>query len=287
MPDAPLHARPREFRAALEFTAAQTGFQPRLVEKDYWCSLVLRGIFTEQKQPLVFKGGTLLSKAYAGFDRLSEDLDFTLPTAPDLGRTARSARAQEVKARLDIVAQPLGLSWRKEWQGQNESKQHTGRLAYPSLFGREESILIEVGQREEVLLAVATPNLLTLLQDPLHSEAVLSAFPARALSLPEAYAEKTRAAFTRREPAIRDLYDLWQASQAAILPVEDGKWLELTRQKCAGLDLAQGCSGDRLAAFRRGIQSELAPVLRSGAIDQFDFEDACALLRSLHGSLCP
>ena len=46
----------------------------------------------------MFKGGTLLSKAYVAFNRMSEDLDFTLPTGPDMKRGARSQRAREIEA---------------------------------------------------------------------------------------------------------------------------------------------------------------------------------------------
>jgi hypothetical protein len=71
MPTDLIHQRPNEFRAALDFTSAETGFSARLIEKDYWCSLVLGALFASSITALVFKGGTLLSKTYANFDRLS------------------------------------------------------------------------------------------------------------------------------------------------------------------------------------------------------------------------
>ena len=56
--------KPAELQAAVEFTAAETGFAPALIEKDYWCSVVLWRLFAAGDCPLVFKGGTLLGKAY-------------------------------------------------------------------------------------------------------------------------------------------------------------------------------------------------------------------------------
>jgi hypothetical protein len=50
-----------ELQAAAEFTAAKTGFQPALVEKDFWCSVMLGRLYTAEDCPLVFKGGTLLN----------------------------------------------------------------------------------------------------------------------------------------------------------------------------------------------------------------------------------
>jgi hypothetical protein len=38
------------FRAAVQFTAAETGFVPRLIEKDYFCSVLLAYL---SKQPVM------------------------------------------------------------------------------------------------------------------------------------------------------------------------------------------------------------------------------------------
>lgn len=147
-----LHLRPNEFKAALAFTAAEKGFSARLIEKDYWCSLVLSALFSDKETPLVFKGGTLLSKAYAGFDRLSEDLDFSIPTNQGTSRSARSHKAEQIGRSVDAVANQLGLEWKDAWTGHNNSTQHIGRLLYPTKGGGKESILIEVGQREPLLI---------------------------------------------------------------------------------------------------------------------------------------
>jgi hypothetical protein len=36
-----VHEDPALFREAIQFTAAETRFLPRLIEKDYFCSLLL------------------------------------------------------------------------------------------------------------------------------------------------------------------------------------------------------------------------------------------------------
>jgi hypothetical protein len=135
MLDENLHRRTDEFRAALEFTSAETGFSAHLIKKDYWCSLVLREFFAGGSFPLVFKGGTLLSKAYAGFGRLSEDLDFTLPTLDGSTRGQRSRRANEVGAVLNGIVSTLGLHWTEGWRGHNNSTHYSGHLSYPSILG--------------------------------------------------------------------------------------------------------------------------------------------------------
>ena len=62
-----LHESPDEFRQALSFTEAQSGFAQRLIEKDYYCSLLLADFEPLFAGGLVFKGGTSLSKVHADF----------------------------------------------------------------------------------------------------------------------------------------------------------------------------------------------------------------------------
>ena len=68
---------PDLLRQAIDFTARETGFIPRLVEKDYFCSVVLEYL-AASGAGLTFKGGTCLSKIHSSLYRLSEDLDFSL-----------------------------------------------------------------------------------------------------------------------------------------------------------------------------------------------------------------
>jgi predicted nucleotidyltransferase component of viral defense system len=272
-----IHKRPQEFLAALEFTSAKTGFSSRLIEKDYWCSLALETLFSTAT-PLVFKGGTLLSKAYAEFERLSEDLDFTIPTPPGTNRSERSQRAREIEAALERFRLAFGLTWEEPWTGHNSSTQHIGRLGYPSVLGGSGAILVEVGQREALLKAAVPVSLKTLLLDPLFSEPILTPIKVAGLSKEEAYAEKVRAALTRREPAIRDIFDLWQAFERRLVSLNSSEWIEMIRRKCAPYDLSESCAAKRKEAFERAISTDLIPVLRSSGAEVFDFNAAWALL---------
>jgi hypothetical protein len=88
------------FREAVRFTAAQSGFAARLIEKDYFCTLLLAYLSTAAGEDLVFKGGTCLAKVHAELYRLIEDLDFTIPVPFDLPRSERSRRVERVKDAL-------------------------------------------------------------------------------------------------------------------------------------------------------------------------------------------
>jgi len=77
-----LHSDKAEFLKVLERTSAQTGFPLRLLEKDYYLTIVLSAI-NNLSSNLIFKGGTCLSKIHYSYYRLSEDLDFTLRAYPN------------------------------------------------------------------------------------------------------------------------------------------------------------------------------------------------------------
>jgi len=270
-----------ELQAAVEFTAAKTGFQPALVEKDFWCSVMLGRLYAAADCPLVFKGGTLLSKAYVAFNRLSEDLDFTLPTARGTTRGMRSRRARDVAALVQTAAGGLLRADDRGWQSFNNSTQHRITLRYSSVFGGEGSIKLEVGQREEPLQDIAAVPLATLLRDPLFDEEAVPPVAAASLSRDEAYAEKVRAALTRDEPAPRDLFDLDYAVQERVLDWQDAEFLRLAARKVAAEKERDWLSAERIENFRRQIEGELRPVLRPETFAAFDFDRSVATLRSV------
>ena len=85
------------FREAVQFTAAESGFAARLIEKDYFCTVLLAYLSGAAGNELVFKGGTCLAKVHSELYRLSEDLDYTIPVPVDAPRTERSKRVERVK----------------------------------------------------------------------------------------------------------------------------------------------------------------------------------------------
>jgi len=75
-------------------------YNPRLVEKDYFCSVLLEHLSTSNAG-ITFKGGTCLSKIHGNLYRLSEDVDFTISTPPDVTREepVRLCSTQSLAAR--------------------------------------------------------------------------------------------------------------------------------------------------------------------------------------------
>jgi predicted nucleotidyltransferase component of viral defense system len=264
------------FREAINFTAAQTEFLPRLIEKDYFCSVLLHYL-TNADDSLVFKGGTCLTKVHADFYRLSEDLDFAISTSLSALRATRRKSAEHLKAAIKNLPEVMNI-FRVDQQltGANESMQYLAAITYNSLISdQSEKIKIELGLREPLLTDTVQGQARTILLDPVSNTPAASLLPVRCLSIKEAYAEKFRAAMTRRDVAIRDFFDLDYALRTNLLEAMESSFIELVRQKIAVPGNAQiDISADRLAHLQRQIDSDLKSVLRPKDFGEFDLNRA-------------
>lgn len=273
-----LHEDTAFFREAVRFTAAQTRFAPRLIEKDYFCSVVLQHL-ARVASGLIFRGGTSLAKVHVGFYRLSEDLDFLVSTPIEAMRKERSQRAANLKAAVATILKQLpGLRIVIPLTGANQSRQYVGTVGYRSLLAdRDETINIEVGLREPLLTRAISGEAKTLLLDPVSGSPLAPAFRIRCLARQEAMAEKLRAALTRREAAIRDFYDIDHAVHRMGFRVHDPALVKLVTQKLAvpGNEPVD-VSANRLATLKRQLESQLKPVLRDEDLAEFDLDRAFA-----------
>ena len=74
-----LHEEESLFRQAVTATAAELNIPEIFIEKDYWVTYALHGIFHAPiGKETVFKGGTALSKCFGLIDRFSEDIDLVV-----------------------------------------------------------------------------------------------------------------------------------------------------------------------------------------------------------------
>lgn len=265
------------FRDALSFTESETGFSGRLIEKDYFCSVVLRDLASARPAELTFKGGTSLSKVHGDFYRLSEDLDFAISTPLGTSRSNRSRRMEPVKAYWESLPERVScLEVVALLTGYNNSTQYIGELRYRSLLsGEDEAIKVEVSVREPVVEALQELPARTLLIDPFRGSPAVDPISVAVLSRQEAYAEKLRAALSRRDPAIRDFYDVDQAVGAGWIDPKNVALIDLVRQKLAvpGNEPVD-VSGEKLENLERQVENRLKPVLRDSDFSDFDLDRA-------------
>ncbi|MCP4666966.1 MAG: nucleotidyl transferase AbiEii/AbiGii toxin family protein [Deltaproteobacteria bacterium] len=268
------------FRESLSYSEGVTGFTANLIEKDYYCSLILHHIFGRET-PLVFKGGTCLSKVYANFYRLSEDLDLVIPVSVDTPRNQRRSKMDPIKEIFDeLPAVVPGISVSRSFRGHNESRQYIGYLEYPStVMDRKERIKIEIGIREPLFLSSVTGETHTIVVNPFSSRPLLPVFTVHAMDMKEAYAEKVRAALTRTEPAIRDLFDLFYAVYKMNMDLDASDFLIMVKKK---LDVPGNTLLDISLEYKREIdrqmEGQLRPVLRPADFDSFNMDEAFALI---------
>lgn len=268
------HEDVRRFGDAIQFTASETGFSARLIEKDYYCSLILRELGPLFEAGLVFKGGTSLAKVHAGFYRLSEDLDFGVSMDSTARRNERRTVAGPIKSYLQNLSTHLDCVTASNIRGENESRQYRGTYSFRSqVTGQDETIKVEVSFREPAIEPAEFRSAQTLLVNPFTGKAAVPELAVKVLSLRETYAEKARAALSRREPAIRDFYDIQFAVQKGILNLADPELLALLRGKLAiagnePVDLSES----RLFSLRQQVTSQLQPVLRPHDFASFDLD---------------
>jgi predicted nucleotidyltransferase component of viral defense system len=282
LPD--LHEDTSLFRAALTNTEAGTGFVARLIEKDYYCSLVLGYLCSRKDTPLVFKGGTCLSKVYTDFYRLSEDLDFVIPLSSECKRAERRTKIKPVKQLLPHISKDIpALGVINNLVGHNLSTQYIAYLEYESaVTGKSERIKVEIGLREPLLRPGESRPARTLLVSGLTRQPAVLPLDVMVMDLSEAYAEKCRAALTRREPAIRDFFDIDYGSTRLGLNLFDSEFIATVKKKLAvpGNDRVN-VSDARKKALLRQVDPHLRSVLRQTDVGEFDLDHVFEAVKRL------
>lgn len=266
-----LHSNKDEFLKILERASAQTGFPLRLLEKDYYITVVLSGI-NELSNDLVFKGGTCFSKIYYSYYRLSEDLDFTLKLSTD--NATRSVRRNAIKPIKEVI-KPFLKRFNMSIQnldkaGHRESTQYIYYLDYDSaVLNKKESIKLEIGLRFNPLRPIVTQEVNHKFLHPFTKEPLFDASSVNCLALKELVAEKLRASATREIIASRDFYDLGFLLREKF-NFNNKEQLELFRKKLEedgfSSDLSKyrvnlGRTDKEIDEMMSRIEDELLPVL--------------------------
>lgn len=102
-----LHKENKElFRDVIMLTSQKLEVSEDIVEKDYYVTLILKKL-SQIEYPVVFKGGTSLSKAFNIIDRFSEDIDITF--TEHLGEARRKKLKYKI---LKPIADELGFDIR-------------------------------------------------------------------------------------------------------------------------------------------------------------------------------
>ena len=278
-----LHQNKAEFLKILERTSAQTGFPLRLLEKDYYLTIVLSRINEGLSHDLILKGGTCLNKIYYSYYRLSEDLDFSLKLPQDNPtRAIRRKTISPIKESIKSFANALDMDIENEDQaGHKESTQYIYYFSYSSVvLSKKDSIKLEIGLRFNPILPVEPREIKHKFLHPFTGKPLFDTDQATCLSLKELAAEKMRAAATRIGIAPRDFYDLGYLLKQGF-DFRDKGFLSLFQQKLAEdgfpTDLTKysrnlGRTDAEINAMKSRLKDELFPVLTVNERDNFDID---------------
>jgi len=262
----------------INFIADKQGFRPAIIEKDYRLTRILNAVNEHLSRDIIFKGGTLLNKAYLNYHRLSEDLDFSYSSDIDIStRGKRSKAISLIRKKMPSFLSFLGFtSDDPEGKGFNNSTQYLFNLQYKSIIMRhKESIKFEISLRQPSFLSPTIVQVKHFYQDPFSGEDLFPQGSVIALSLEESAAEKLKAGVSHLTPAIRDYYDLchfikivFDFARPDLLKLVNKK-LELDGYK-GDYSCNLGLSDRAIEELKRTSESDLVPMIR--ADEKFDLD---------------
>jgi hypothetical protein len=180
-----------------------------------------------------------------------------------------------------------GVAISEVFNGHNESRQYIGCIAYRSaIIETQESMKLEVDLPEPLIKSSVSNEVRTIVVNPFSDRSLLPTFTVRAMAAREAYAEKARAALTRKEPAIRDFFDLFYAVHKMGLKLHDREFLDMVRRKLEvpGNDPVD-VSKWRKRELDRQLDGQLKPVLRPADFVWFNLDEAFEIVCSIAEAL--
>ena len=249
-----LHKENRElFRDAILLTSQKLEVSEDIVEKDYYVTLILKKL-SSIEYPVVFKGGTSLSKAFQVIDRFSEDIDITF--IEHLGEARRKKLKYNI---LKSIADELGLVIRNFDSIESDKNLNHYDFYYESVIGdRVINAIPHYVKLETSLMSYAFPTeereLGNYLLDALGAEEEeliatydLRAFSMRVQSLNRTLIDKVFAVCdyylqNKAHRNARHLYDIYKLTEHVEM---NNDFLELVKE---------------VRAHRIALGSEIAPA---------------------------
>jgi hypothetical protein len=203
-------------------------------------------------------------------------------------RTDRSRRAGALKHVVkELPEQLAAFRMIQPLTGASNSTQYITAVAYTSMInGQSETIKIEVGLREPLLTAAQISSAEAILLNPVSDRPLLNPVSLCCISKKEAFAEKFRAALTRRDAAIRDFYDIDYALRMLGVNTRDEELVGLVKQKLSVPgNFPADISQQRFDTLRQQLEAQLRPVLRDKDYSDFDLDRAIRAVREMAANL--
>lgn len=214
-----LHEDKKQFSHIINRVSYQTGRMGKMIEKDYYVTMILR-LLSSEMPFVVFKGGTSLSKCYKIISRFSEDIDVTVDQ--------NLSQGQKKKLKYGIVdaIQQMGLEILNLNETRSRRDYNRYIVAYESVLPKLNETVQPVIYLETSFTTIAFPTVIMLVDsmigDMLKAEAPellerygLNAFCMKVQGLDRTLADKVFAVCdyylqNRVRKHSRHLYDIYK-----------------------------------------------------------------------------
>ena len=163
-----LHEDKKRFSYIINRVSYQTGRMGKMIEKDYYVTMILR-LLSSEMPFVVFKGGTSLSKCYKVISRFSEDIDVTVD------QNLSQGQKKELKYGIVDAVQQMGLEILNLNETRSRRDYNRYIIAYESVLPKLNETVQPVIYLETSFTTIAFPTVImpvdSMIGDMLKAEA--------------------------------------------------------------------------------------------------------------------
>ena len=234
-------------------------FDEYKLEKDFLLTLILIK-FWEKYPDLIFKWWTCLNKIYFPYFRLSEDLDFVINK--ELWRSARQTLLKEYEKNFIDDLKILDIKLKPERTKFDEHKLAMFVFEYKSTLDNSiQTIKIDISLKKSLILPSIQKSIIAIYKDSVLEETIFQSHTINCIDIKESVAEKTRASLTRKEPAIRDFFDIRYIKNNTEFDFEDKEFKQLVHKKLEEVDFKYTID-EVYNLLEQQVLTDLNPVLK-------------------------
>jgi predicted nucleotidyltransferase component of viral defense system len=226
-----LHEDKDVFSDAIAATAQYKKLRQIYIEKDYWVTVALHSIFTNEiGRQAVFKGGTALSKCFQIIERFSEDIDIVVLRSDEDSDSQLNKKIRKIGACVENVLPEIEIEGITHKRGMNRKTAHSYVKNYEGDFGQvRDKIILEatwLGHFEPYTTSTVQSYIAEMMinqnQVALIKEYNLEAFPVRVLTKQRTFCEKIMSLvrfsydevpISALKNKIRHIYDIYKLLQ--------------------------------------------------------------------------
>jgi predicted nucleotidyltransferase component of viral defense system len=138
-----LHENKALFEEAVELASIHKGLRGIYIEKDYWVTLALHTIFTNEiGSQTVFKGGTALSKCFNIIERFSEDIDLVVLRNVGESDNQMTNKIKKIGKCIESVLPEIAVEGITQKRGMNRKTAHSYEKMYEGNFGQVRDLIV-------------------------------------------------------------------------------------------------------------------------------------------------